>query len=541
VNLEDHPCTPRRRRIVAISTSLAILVGALLRFWKIGALSFWFDEGYTAWAVDHSPREIIRLLGADTAPPLYYLLLHAWSVVFGRSEIALRSFSAVFGVAAIPLVAATARRLLLRPLAVVAATWILVLAYPQTAYSQEARAYEFTAFLSAAIFYCMLRQLERPRWYWLSLLIACAAVSLYCSNFMLLYLAAIVLAAPLIPSPTPLRRRGRDALIATAAIALIYAPWIHTLHSQIQRVNRDFWIPRPTFDSLCQILAQICGVIHMWTWDQYIHRLFLDVSTGIPRAAAAALLIGLICIPIFLRGRDRRVAIALTVISLLPPLAAAAYSVVSPQSIFFFTAFLPSTVFAPLLLVGPIAFGSQRLFKNVLVAAIIFLAGVNLWAFQQERSKEDWRDAAAAVRQMPTVQHRLIVFVANEAQLPFDYYYSLRPGEIETGAPAGFFDIDPPRTQRRVLADSDLDALRRALAAQPYDDIILVDSHAGWLDRQGVAHDGYSDPAALTARYILSVTNPIERIDFPPEPFKHAITIWRCVPAPPASAPSPTH
>jgi hypothetical protein len=232
------------------------------------------------------------------------------------------------------------------------------------------------------------------------------------------------------------------------------------------------------------------------------------------------------------------VAIALTIIALLPPLAAAMYSLLSPQSIFFFAAFVPSTVFAPLLLAAPVAFGSQRLFKSVLVAAIIFLVCVNLWAFQQERTKEDWRDAADAVRQMPGAGHRLIVFVANEAQLPFDYYYSPRPGEIETGAPAGFFDIDPPRTQRRVLAESDLDSLRRALAAQTYDDIILVDSHAGWLDSQGIAHDGYSDPAALTAEYILSVTNPIERIDFPPEPFKHAITIWRCIPAPPPSTPS---
>ena len=87
--------------------------------------------------------------------PLYYVLLHAWSAVFGRSETALRGFSAVFGIAAIPLVAAIARRLLVRPFAVVAATWILVLSYPQTAYSQEARAYEFTAFLSVAILYCL--------------------------------------------------------------------------------------------------------------------------------------------------------------------------------------------------------------------------------------------------------------------------------------------------------------------------------------------------------------------------------------------------
>lgn len=537
MNAQASELTPRQRRAVTFCIALAMVVGAILRFWRIGALSLWFDEGYTAWAINHPPRQIIRMLGADTAPPLYYLLLHAWTVFFGRSEVALRSFSAVFGIAAIPLVAAIARRLLVRPSAVAGAAWVLVLSYPQTAYSQEARAYEFTAFLAALIFYSLLRHLERPRPTWLILLILCAVASLYSSNFMLLYLGSIGLAAFLLPSPTPMRRRGRDAMIALAAITVLYAPWIGTLHRQIQRVNRDFWIARPTFDSLCQILAQICGVNHIWAWDQYLHRFFFDVSTGIPRTAAALLAVGIVSIPIFLRGRDRRVAIALTIIALLPPLAAAFYSVFSPQSIFFFAAFVPSTVFTPLLLAAPLAFASRRSLGAMLVGALIFLVGVNLWAYQKERTKEDWRGAAAAVERMPAVPHRLIVFVANEAELPFDYYYALRRGELETGAPGGFFDIDPPRTQRRVLAEGDLDGLRRTLGSQTFDDIILVDSHAGWLDRQGVPHGGYSDPNALAAQYILSVTNPVERIDLPDDLPRHAITIWRCVPA----APSPNH
>src|SRR5258706_245124 len=48
-------------------------------------------------------RDIAPWLRHDGAPPLYYYLLHGWIKVFGTSDLAVRSLSGVFGVAAIPL------------------------------------------------------------------------------------------------------------------------------------------------------------------------------------------------------------------------------------------------------------------------------------------------------------------------------------------------------------------------------------------------------------------------------------------------------
>ncbi|HTW93453.1 MAG TPA: glycosyltransferase family 39 protein, partial [Tepidisphaeraceae bacterium] len=97
-----------------ILLTLITLFGAALRWIHLSALSIWMDEGYTAWAINHSPGEIIRLIRADTAPPLYYLLLHFWTHFFGRGEAGLRSLSALAGTVQIPLVYLIARKLLKR-------------------------------------------------------------------------------------------------------------------------------------------------------------------------------------------------------------------------------------------------------------------------------------------------------------------------------------------------------------------------------------------------------------------------------------------
>src|SRR5450432_3945764 len=64
----------------------SVIAGVGLRFAQLGKSSLWFDEGYTAWAAAHPVGEIVRIIKADTAPPLYYILLRGWTHLFGFSE-----------------------------------------------------------------------------------------------------------------------------------------------------------------------------------------------------------------------------------------------------------------------------------------------------------------------------------------------------------------------------------------------------------------------------------------------------------------------
>jgi hypothetical protein len=117
----------------------------------------------------------------------------------------------------------------------------------------------------------------------------------------------------------------------------------------------------------------------------------------------------------------------------------------------------------------------------VAIASLLLIA-LSLGGYEYERQNEDWRGAAAIVERLPAAR-RLIVFVANEGQLPFDYYY---PGtDPRSGAPAGFFDRDPPRTMLRVRDEQDLAPLQSRLAAGRYDEVVAVLSHLDWADPDG--------------------------------------------------------
>jgi hypothetical protein len=58
-----------------------------------------------------SPARVIRaVLLSDTSPPLYYLLLYGWTLLFGTSDLMLRLFSTACSLACLPLLIGIARR-----------------------------------------------------------------------------------------------------------------------------------------------------------------------------------------------------------------------------------------------------------------------------------------------------------------------------------------------------------------------------------------------------------------------------------------------
>ena len=61
-------------------------MGIGLRFWAPTAL--WLDEALSV-NIAHLPvTQIPRALAHDGSPPLYYVLLHVWMAMFGRSDFA---------------------------------------------------------------------------------------------------------------------------------------------------------------------------------------------------------------------------------------------------------------------------------------------------------------------------------------------------------------------------------------------------------------------------------------------------------------------
>ncbi len=126
-----------------------LLLGAVLRVYRLDAQSFWNDEGNSARIAERSINLVIEGAGGDVHPPGYYLLLHLWRAALGQSEFALRFLSVVAGLTLVALTYRLGRRLFDEAIGLIAA-FLGAISPFAVYYSQEARMYALLAALSAA-------------------------------------------------------------------------------------------------------------------------------------------------------------------------------------------------------------------------------------------------------------------------------------------------------------------------------------------------------------------------------------------------------
>jgi len=184
-------------------------LAAALRWFRIDAQSLWYDEGISAHQLTRSFPEILGAAALDSHPPLYYWTLKAWGEAFGSSEIALRSLSGLWGVAAVVLTGLIGRRLFGGLTGTLAA--LLLAAAPLSVYySQEVRMYAQVTALGLLAVYAYTR-----RNYWLYALAGLA--TLYSQYLGIALLAALNVHALIWWRTRP----GREWLAWLAANAVV--------------------------------------------------------------------------------------------------------------------------------------------------------------------------------------------------------------------------------------------------------------------------------------------------------------------------------
>ena len=229
------------------------LLGAFLRFWRLGHQGFWFDEGNTALLVHFSPGKMLGLLPhTESTPPLYYCAAWVWARIFGSGETALRSLSALAGVAMIPVVYGAGAKLVSRTAGVLGAGFTAcspLLIW----YSQEARSYQLLALLSALSLLAFAHALTRPTRGALAAWVIACALALATHYYALLAVVpeAIWLLA--------VHRRRRPAQIAFAVVSLCGLGLIPLAISQ-HGTGRSNWIAHaPFWRRLGQVIPQFAA------------------------------------------------------------------------------------------------------------------------------------------------------------------------------------------------------------------------------------------------------------------------------------------
>jgi mannosyltransferase len=140
------------------------IAAALIRFATIDVQSYWFDEALTAHLVGLPFGDMLsRIPDTELTPPLYYVVAWPWAHVFGTHEAALRSLSALFGIATVPVAFAAARELFSKAAAALVAAALVAFNPLLVWYSQEARPYSLLVLLCAL---SLLFFARRQPWAW---------------------------------------------------------------------------------------------------------------------------------------------------------------------------------------------------------------------------------------------------------------------------------------------------------------------------------------------------------------------------------------
>ena len=227
---------PRSQRTVMGLLVVILLLACSLRFYQLGAQSLWNDEGTSVAVAQRDLATIARDAANDIHPPLYYWLLSGWVRLFGISETAVRSFSALLGVALVALTFALGRRLA-GPWIGLAAAFLSAIDPFQVYYSQEARMYILLAVLTASTMLALVRVIQGASWLpWIALILLEAA-GLYTHYSFVFVLLALNLAAVLWLVQAGRRARGLEQVLnwvlSQTAVILLYLPWLSTAVRQV--------------------------------------------------------------------------------------------------------------------------------------------------------------------------------------------------------------------------------------------------------------------------------------------------------------------
>ncbi|MCI3134310.1 glycosyltransferase family 39 protein [Phenylobacterium aquaticum] len=229
----------------------ALVLGGLLAvhlawaFHGLATSSYWIDELFTLFVVDHPGGwgEVLARALTDTHPPAYYLALNSWIGLFGSSEVAVRGFSALCAVAAVVVFVGGTRGVyslrarLFGALVAASSLWWFT-------QSQNARNYAFCMLASAvlAVAACAIRRREADAGPFPARAVAglaCAGLIGSMGHFYMLLQTGMVFAVLILTT----RDRRLQAAVAGAglailAVALIY---IHALRAHTLQNFDALW------------------------------------------------------------------------------------------------------------------------------------------------------------------------------------------------------------------------------------------------------------------------------------------------------------
>ncbi|MBP1703357.1 MAG: hypothetical protein H6Q38_2464 [Chloroflexi bacterium] len=268
-------------------------------------------------------------------------------------------------------------------------------------------------------------------------------------------------------------------------ILLLWSPWIFAFIQQASRVDQEFWLPKPSWDTVAWTLRSLLNasapgqanqVIMMW------------------------ILCGVLCLGLAYYRKKLSIFIFLATLFAIPFLGELIVSIRRP--IFIDRTLIWITI--PMFLL--LAAGIAHLRINLLMIIVLGILGTNyLFStgdYYRFFQKEDWSTAAGYVANFAQ-KDDLVLFNSNFVEIPFNYYFKkyedMYSIQVEKhGVPLDLFDS---RILEPKMTTNDIPELISLLRGRKR--VWLVYSH-----------NSYTDPMELIPQTLTSQMKLIRKRDF---------------------------
>jgi uncharacterized membrane protein len=253
------------------------------------------DELFTWYAAKQPVEGIIHIAAGDVHPPLYFLLVSSWTVLFGDSIESIRYLSGLLQVATLfvtcrflnDILECESVTLPQRQMALSLFAIFFGFGLSSFALSHSGRMYALMALLAVSSTHALWASLtERGGaacWIRFTLL---SALILWTHNFGIFFVIGQLSWAIgfLLSSNQASSPKSSRLTCAATIIAIAYIPWVFVLSEQVSKVAYDYWIPPLSLSSFAN--AVIAVFFPMWrvtlTWYESIVVLTIALMAVVP-------------------------------------------------------------------------------------------------------------------------------------------------------------------------------------------------------------------------------------------------------------------
>lgn len=422
-----------------------LLLGLFVRIYFISGQSLWFDEGYSVKISQLSPHEIIsKTASEDYHPPLYYIGLHYWVSLVGKSEFSVRLPSAILGFLSIFMMYKVGKLLFDKNIGILSSL-VLALSVFHVEYSQEARSYSLMAFLTLLSFYFFLKLLREK-----SLRVSIGySVSSIILMYTHVYALFIIVSQNIFFLLHTFSSRDktisvRKWVLLQGILLILFLPWLTSLLDQTARVQRGYWVSVPTVRSIIYTFGGYAGSrVLLFFFLIFSGLAIIGLEKVFPHLKEAFKSEENLSAE---KGLSPREVLYLLFMWLSTPIVLPFLISHVSQPIFVSRGTIGSSLAFYLLVAKGIDNLPKKYFKPAAIALVVILSLSNIWVYYHRVYKDPWREVAHS---MDTTAKSGDVVFFNSAicQYLFDYY-SRRPDLIKMSLPENSGDGDEEDTKQ---------------------------------------------------------------------------------------------